>query len=82
MEWADEPSEQVRGPGDDSSEVVDWEMASVLRTKSPEERLEIGFGLFRHASRFLTAHLRSSNPEWTPERLSREVAKRLSDGSW
>jgi hypothetical protein len=57
-------------------------MASVLRSKTPAERLEIGFGLFRHAPRFLDAHLRSSNPEWTDVRLRREVARRLSDGSW
>jgi hypothetical protein len=82
MERRDENPGDSRNRGGATTEVVDVEMAAVLRVKSPRERLEIGFGLFRHASRFLTEHLRSTHPEWTVERLNREVAQRLSDGSW
>ena len=66
----------------DEFEFVDPEMAKVLRTKTPAERLQIGFGLWRHATRTLSAHLRSQHPGWSSEQLTCEVARRLAHGSW
>jgi hypothetical protein len=62
-------------------EVVDDEMAEVLRAKTPAERLAIGFGLWRSARVMLSAMLRSQHPDWTGERVEREVSARLSHGS-
>ena len=65
-----------------SYEVVEPEMARVLRRKSPAERLEIGLKLWRHARKLLDARLRSTHPEWAAERRSKEIAQRMADGSW
>jgi hypothetical protein len=61
-------------------EVVDEAMAEVLRKKTPAERIEIGFKLWTSARKMLTAHLKSTHPEWNEEQISREVAKRVSHG--
>ncbi len=62
-------------------EVVDDQMAAVLRQKSGAERLAIANGLFLSARRMLTSHLHFEHPEWSDEQIAREVARRLSHGS-
>ena len=59
-------------------EVVDDEMAAVLRAKSGAERLAIAFGMYESARRMLTSMLRADHPDWSEDRLAREVARRLS----
>lgn len=63
-------------------EVVDPEMAAILRTKSPAERLAIGEALWEHARDLLDAHLGATHPRWSEARRRREVARRMADGSW
>jgi len=62
-------------------EVVDDRMAEVLRDKTPAERIRIGFSLWTSARNMLTAHLKSTHPEWKEDRLNREVSGRLSHGA-
>lgn len=62
-------------------EVMDDEMAAVLRAKSGAERLQIAFGLFESARRMLTSMLAADHPDWSEERLRREVARRLAHDS-
>ncbi|HKO29988.1 MAG TPA: hypothetical protein VJU54_02530 [Nitrospiraceae bacterium] len=62
-------------------EVVEGRMAEVLRTKTPAQRLAIGFALRRSAERLLRAHLTSAHPDWDSQRVVREVAGRLSHGA-
>lgn len=62
-------------------EVLDDLMADVLRRKTPAERIGIGFGLWTSARRMLLTYLRKEHPEWTEERLQREVAGRMSHGA-
>lgn len=62
-------------------EVVDDAMAEVLKSKTPAERIAIGFGLWTSARNMLLSHLGSTHPEWDEERLNKEVAKRLSHGA-
>jgi hypothetical protein len=62
-------------------EVVDSLMAEVLRSKTPAERIRIGFGLWTSARKMLFSHLSTSNPEWDAQRLNSEAARRLSHGS-
>ncbi|HZD39496.1 MAG TPA: hypothetical protein VE131_02165, partial [Terriglobales bacterium] len=59
-------------------EVLDDEMAEVLRRKTPAERIAIGFGLWRSARKILRAQLASLHPEWDARRLEHEIARRLS----
>lgn len=62
-------------------EVMDDVMAEILRQKTPAERIEIGFKMWTSARKMLTAHLKSSHPDWDEKRISQEVAKRLSHGT-
>jgi hypothetical protein len=62
-------------------EVVDDEMAEVLRHKSPAERVGIGFAIWTSAHNMLTVHIGKTHPEWDKERIEKEVARRLSHGS-
>lgn len=62
-------------------EVVDDQMAAVLRQKTGAERLRIAFGMFSAARRMLTSHLTTQHPEWDEERVQREVARRISRGA-
>jgi hypothetical protein len=62
-------------------EVVDDEVAEVLRLKTPAERIKIGFDMWLSARNMLTAHLKRTHPDWKTEEVHREVARRLSRGS-
>ena len=61
-------------------EVVDDAMAEILRQKTPSERIQIGFKMWTSARKMLSAHLKSTHPEWEDEHISKEVARRLSHG--
>ena len=62
-------------------EVIDEEMAAVLRLKSGAERLAIASRLFGGARRMLLSHLRSIHPDWDQRQIEREAARRLSHGA-
>ncbi|BFU90832.1 MAG TPA: hypothetical protein VN666_09635 [Nitrospira sp.] len=66
---------------DGQIEVLDSAMVEVLRHKTPAQRLQIGFALWDSAKRMLRTHLSVEHPDWTPNRISREVARRLSHGA-
>jgi hypothetical protein len=61
-------------------EVMDDVMAEILRKKTPAERIQIGFSLWTSARNMLTAHLKSTHPDWDEKQIFQEVAKRLSHG--
>lgn len=62
-------------------EVIDEEMAATLRLKSGAERLAIASRMFSIARRMLLSHLRSVHPDWDPQQLEQEAARRLSHGT-
>lgn len=62
-------------------EVVEEVMADVLRSKTPAQRIAIGFALWTSARKMLTAHLRQSHPDWDDRRILAEVAERFSHGT-
>lgn len=62
-------------------EVIDDVMAEILRSKTPAERIHIGFEMWRSAQKMLFSHLRATNPHWSNERLNTEVGRRLSHGT-
>jgi hypothetical protein len=62
-------------------EVVDEDLAEVLRRKTPAERLAIASGLWRSARVLLAGNLRSLHPDWDEARLQQEVLRRLSHGA-
>ena len=62
-------------------EIVDEEMAAVLRQKTGAERLEIASRMFEGARRMLISYLRSEHPDWSEDQIEREAARRLSHGA-
>ncbi len=62
-------------------EVLDDDMAELLRKKRPQDRLRIGFNLWISAHKMLTAHIRHSHPDWDDRAVEREVARRLLHGA-
>lgn len=61
-------------------ERVDDAMAEVLRQKTDEERLAIGFRMWVDARERILANVRDEHPEWSDLEISREAARRLSPG--
>jgi hypothetical protein len=62
-------------------EVIDDEMATILRQKTGAQRLEIASRMFSSARRMLLSHARSKHPDWDDRRIEQEVARRLSHGT-
>lgn len=62
-------------------EVVDDEMARVLRTKTGAERLKIASDMFASARRMIASHLAAEHPDWTEEQIQRETSRRISHGA-
>lgn len=61
-------------------EMVDDAMVAILRRKTEAERLAIAFGMWEFARELISANLRAEHPDWPPERVERETARRLSHG--
>lgn len=62
-------------------EVPDESMAEVLRRKSPQERLRIGFDMWVSAHNMLMTHIRHLHPDWNLKAVEHEVARRMSHGA-
>jgi hypothetical protein len=61
-------------------EMIDEDMAAVLRQKTGAERLEIAFGMFRSARAMIVNHLRSKHPDWDEAHIQQEASRRISHG--
>jgi len=62
-------------------EVMDDQMAAVLRSKTGAERLKIANDMFRFARQLIASGLRAEHPDWDEPRIGRETARRLSHGA-
>ena len=62
-------------------EVVDWDVAAVLRGKSGMERLRLAHEAWELARDRLAVFLSARHPEMSQEEIQRQVAKRLAHGS-
>lgn len=62
-------------------DVVDDDMARVLRGMTGAERLRIANGMFNSARRMLASHLAAEHPDWDQERIEQETARRISHGA-
>lgn len=62
-------------------EVLDEEMVHTLRRMSPQERLHVAVGLYESARQMLIAHLASEHPDWAPQQIEMQAAKRLAHES-
>jgi len=57
-------------------ELADEALVEVLRGWTPEQRLAAAARRSRYMRRALRAQLESLHPEWSPERLRAELARR------
>jgi hypothetical protein len=55
-------------------EMMDEEMARVIRAKTGAERLKIASDMFSSARRMLVSHLRAEHPDWNEDRVQREAS--------
>ena len=62
-------------------EVVDDDMARILRAKTGAERLKIANDMFVAARRMIASHLAAEHPDWDEERIQRETSRRISHGA-
>lgn len=62
-------------------EVIDDQMAEVLRAKTPAERLAIAHGMWSHARAMIQRIVKVDHPEWSEEQVRFQVARRLSHGA-
>jgi hypothetical protein len=62
-------------------EIIDDEMAKVIRSKTGAERLQIADGMYAGARRMIVSHLRAQHPDWDNQRICREASWRLSHGA-
>jgi hypothetical protein len=61
-------------------EVLDRQMAEILRQKSEVERLRIAGRMWKSARSILRGAIRTEHPDWSVERVNREIARRISHG--
>jgi hypothetical protein len=62
-------------------EVVDDDMAAVLREKTPAQRLAATHAMWRCAFDRINMLLRRQHPDWEPQRIRAEVRRRMLGSS-
>jgi len=62
-------------------EILDDDIAEVLKIKNPQQRLAIAFDMWSFARKQLTAYLRDLHNDWSEEKIHQEVVRRLSHGA-
>jgi hypothetical protein len=62
-------------------EVMDDDMAEVLRGKTGAQRLKIADEIFLGVREMLITFLQSEHPDWSAQQLKKEAARRISHGA-
>lgn len=62
-------------------EMVDHDMARILRAKTGAERLKIASDMFASARRMIASHLAAEHPDWDEAQIQRETSRRISHGA-
>jgi hypothetical protein len=62
-------------------EVMDDAMADVYRKKSIGDRLRIANQMYLFARRMIRTQVATGHPEWSEAQVTRETARRISNGS-
>jgi hypothetical protein len=61
-------------------EVIDDQMAEILRGKSDTQRLRSVDAFWNSARAILKAAIRTEHPDWSLDRVQIEIARRISNG--
>jgi hypothetical protein len=62
-------------------EVMDDDIAAILRTKSSVERFRLANEANKTARARLAGHLKTAHPDWSETRIQAEVARRMLHGT-
>jgi hypothetical protein len=62
-------------------EIIDDQMASLLRSKTEAERFAMIDKFWRFARTLILARIAHEHPDWTEDQVRREVARRMSHGA-
>ena len=62
-------------------EVVDDDLAKVLRRKTPAQKIAMMGAAHRTAKSMLQAAIRRQHPDWDERRIAEEVSRRLLGGA-
>ena len=77
LETVEETTAEHPGPSGFYMEVVDDDMAAVLRQKSACERLQIADRMWIGARSVIRASILSQNPTWTVDEVNRAIVRRV-----
>lgn len=62
-------------------EVVDDNVAAVLRRKTPAERIQMALAANRMVRLRIAGHLQTIHPDWSQEEIQAEIARRMRLGT-
>ena len=62
-------------------EIMDDQMAEIMRSKTPDEKLAMLDGMWRMARGLIRDKLRQDYPQWSEAEIDRETARRMSCGA-
>ena len=62
-------------------ELLDPEVVTLLKRKSPAEKLAMAFESNRLVRLRLTGHFQTTHPEWTDAEVTAAVARRILNGA-
>jgi hypothetical protein len=62
-------------------EIIDEQMAEIMRSKTPAERLAIVNSMWRMARGLIQSMLRHDHPDWTDDDINKETARRMLRGA-
>lgn len=62
-------------------EIIDDQMAEILRRKSDVQRLRSIDGFWRSARAILRAAIVTEHPDWDRPRINVEISRRISNGA-
>ena len=62
-------------------EMIDDEMADILRQKTEVERLRIAGNMWKSARAILRGAICTEHPDWDVDRVNHEIAVRISHGT-
>lgn len=67
--------------GDVKFEIIDDQMAEILRRKTDVQRLRSVDGFWRSARAILRAAIVTEHPDWDRARVNIEISRRISNGA-
>jgi len=62
-------------------EIIDEQMAEIMRSKTPGERLAIVSSMWRMGRVLIESMLRYDHPDWSDEDINKETARRMLRGA-